>query len=713
MAATLAVLATLSSVTRSEAQFNVIELGSLFPNGGQAGTEVDVSVASGNRIEEIDRLHFSHPGITAELVTGQPLPFTTEPVPDYGKFRVKIAAETPPGRYEVRAQGRHGVSNPRFFLVNHLPVVETGKTGGVSDQSAQPMELPLNHVAHVVPPASQMNFFSLSLEAGQQVQVDLVAQRLDSWMIGSLSLADPSGITVAAARGGDGVDPKLNYRAAQAGTYRLVVHDFLYRGGADFVYQLAARTGDELGKSLMDGPHSLPHLAPSSATVSHSTVSLSQANTVEESELHSLTVPSALAGAFDGPRDEDVFEFSANANEKLVVEVISQRLGQPSDPRLEIFQVEPQASGDPRLKQVLSVDDSQNVGGPEMPLRSKDPVAIFNPPATATYRIAIRDLDTGEAFGKSQPYVLAVRKLQPRFDLIAYRSFAHKDANLSRYFGSKIFRGGGETIRVLAVRHDGWAGPIEISVEGLPAGIQCQPAVMGANQTQTQLTLVGTDDAAAGTGPIRVIGKATINGNVVQQPAQPAAFRSGRAHSREFVQSRLCHELMVSVSDQDVAPLSIRWDQSAAKEVKKNESLKLPIKLIRRDGGKAECVLRPRDLPPGVTAGEVKIAGDKSEAALELKVSSSAAAGTYSLSVQGETKMKLKPNPQALRRAQQYRSHLQKLHDDPAQAANLEAIQSAIRSADARVEVAKAQDKEQELTVFLPSPHVTIRVVDP
>ena len=75
--------------------------------------------------------------------------------------------------------------------------------------------------------------------------------------------------------------------------------------------------------------------------------------------------------------------------------------------------------------------------------------------------------------------------------------------------------------------------------------------------------------------------------------------------------------------------------------------------------------------------------------------------------------MKLKPNPQALRRAQQYRSHLQKLHDDPAQAANLEAIQSAIRSADARVEVAKAQDKEQELTVFLPSPHVTIRVVDP
>ena len=151
----------------------------------------------------------------------------------------------------------------------------------------------------------------------------------------------------------------------------------------------------------------------------------------------------------------------------------------------------------------------------------------------------------------------------------------------------------------------------------------------------------------------------------------------------------------------------------ALPEVKKGESVSLPIKLTRREGGNGSCVLRPRDLPPGVTAGEVTIAADKSDANLELKTTAGAAAGTYSLWLQAETKIKLKPNPQALQRAQQYRAHLQSLHDDPAQAANLDSIKSAIAEADKKVEAAKSAANEQELTVFIPTSNATFRVVDP
>ncbi len=87
--------------------------------------------------------------------------------------------------------------------------------------------------------------------------------------------------------------------------------------------------------------------------------------------------------------------------------------------------------------------------------------------------------------------------------------------------------------------------------------------------------------------------------------------------------------------------------------------------------------------------------------------------GTYSLWAQVETKIKVKQNPQALQRAQQYRSHLQTLHDDPTQAANLESIKSAIAAADKQVEVAKAAANEQELTVFVPTSNATFRVVQP
>ena len=81
--------------------------------------------------------------------------------------------------------------------------------------------------------------------------------------------------------------------------------------------------------------------------------------------------------------------------------------------------------------------------------------------------------------------------------------------------------------------------------------------------------------------------------------------------------------------------------------------------------------------------------------------------------MQVETKLKVKPNAQALERAQVYRKHLQTLHDDPAQAAQLESIKAAIVAADKKVEAAKAEAKEQQLTVYIPSPNLTIQVVDP
>ena len=110
---------------------------------------------------------------------------------------------------------------------------------------------------------------------------------------------------------------------------------------------------------------------------------------------------------------------------------------------------------------------------------------------------------------------------------------------------------------------------------------------------------------------------------------------------------------------------------------------------------------------------DVTVAKDKTEGKLEIKVSDKALPGTYSLWLQVETKLKLKPNVQALERTQVYRKHLQTLHDDPAQTAQLEAIKAAIVAADKLVEAAKAEAKEQQLTVFIPTPNLTIQVVDP
>ena len=110
---------------------------------------------------------------------------------------------------------------------------------------------------------------------------------------------------------------------------------------------------------------------------------------------------------------------------------------------------------------------------------------------------------------------------------------------------------------------------------------------------------------------------------------------------------------------------------------------------------------------------DVTVAKDKNDGELKVTVSDTTPSGTYSLWLQVETKLKVKPNVQGLERAQAYRKHLQTLHDDPAQAAQLEAIKSAIVAADKKVEAAKAEAKEQQLTVYIPSPNLTIQVIDP
>ena len=73
----------------------------------------------------------------------------------------------------------------------------------------------------------------------------------------------------------------------------------------------------------------------------------------------------------------------------------------------------------------------------------------------------------------------------------------------------------------------------------------------------------------------------------------------------------------------------------------------------------------------------------------------------------------MKPNVQALERAEAYRKHLQTLHDDPSKASQLDSIKSAITAADKLVEAAKTEAKEQQLTVYIPSPNLTIQVIDP
>lgn len=717
----------LGAAARSAAQLPVAELAALSQSGGQAGSELELRVVAGNRIDEIEQLRFSHPGLTATLLSDDPLPFTDQPQPRYGHFRVKLADDVPPGRYEVRAVGRHGISNPRVFWVDrsaHTLLTES------SHDRQSPTPLPAATWLHGRATPAEIDYYTLHLDAGQRVRIDLVSQRLDSRMIGQLTLFDSvGGQTLQSARGADDVDPHLTVASAEGRDYVLAIHDFLYRGGEQYFYQLRMAPDDRVPEPPAEGSaRSIvagqvpPWQHPSAVTIvgddALANWLASNSAPLERSEnAAALEPPCRLRGVFASRDAEADFQFTAKEGEALAIEVISERAGEPTDVRLAVDRPEPQPQGDPLWQPLVTVDDGQDVGDAAMSARTRDPVALLTVPATGNYRLRLRDLDSGEALSRQQAYWLDMRIAAPDYVLLCYRPSPVVDAAQSHPQGSHLMRGGAEAIRVLALRRDGWSGPIDVSVTGFPDGVTCAAATIAANQQATQLTLVAGEEAAAWTGAVSVIGRAEIDGEPREHAAVPATILHAPGEGRERVASRLATEIALSVSEHDIVPLSIAVgsaDAAAATiDGKQGGTVTLPIRLTRREGGKTNCVLRPRDLPPGVTAAEVAIAADATDGNLELKIDAGAAVGTYSFWLQAETQVTMPVNMQALQRAEQYRAGLAKLLEDPAHAKRRAEIESAIAAANARIETAKPAAQPTQLKVFLPSPTVTLRIGEP
>src|SRR5262249_41845142 len=71
--------------------------------------------------------------------------------------------------------------------------------------------------------------------------------------------------------------------------------------------------------------------------------------------------------------------------------------------------------------------------------------------------------------------------------------------------------GGGYAIYVIATRRNGFAGDIQLSVEGLPAGVTATADRIPAGMSQACIIFRGAPDAPIGAANIQVVGTATVD----------------------------------------------------------------------------------------------------------------------------------------------------------------------------------------------------------
>jgi hypothetical protein len=572
--------AVLSSAT-AFAQLPQTRLYAVFPPGGQAGTTVDLTLTRGDDLDDVDRLLFSHPGLSATLKSSN-------------VFAVTISGDVPIGRQEVRAVGLFGISNPRSFVVgDRVEIAETEPNN--APEQATPVALDQTVNARING-GTDVDWYKFSADAGQRIVIEAQARRIDSRLDGLLEIYDEQGRRLATARNTVQHDPVVDFTAPAAGDYLLRATDFVYAGGEDYFYRLTFRTGPYIdyvlppagvpgstaeytvfGRNLPEGqPAGVDRqgrplekqvvsitLPADPATIDPGLLVESFAAGIDgvpfvlesptgrsnavlvgfapqpvalevepnnlPAEAQKITLPAELAGQFQTRGDVDLYQFEAKAGAVYWIEVQGQRLGTGSDPYLTLDQVTTNDQGQETLKRIAAVDDdATNLLPIVFDTLHDDPVYKFAVPADGVYRLSLRDRYGASRGDPGLLYRVSIRPESPDFRLVVVTdSPSPPNQRQPATWSVGLRRGDQVPVHVLALRRDGFAAPIDVSVEGLPEGVTCRDVTIGTTPSSGLLVFTSAENAAAWSGTVRIVGKAKLD-----DPALVTAVAAAQAAAK-------------------------------------------------------------------------------------------------------------------------------------------------------------------------------------
>ncbi len=575
----LAALSFLLLAGSARAQLPQAKLFALHPPGAQRGAAVDVTVASGEDIDDLTKLHFTHPGITAvpKLQDG-----TEQPVPN--TFVVTVAGDVPPGVYEVAAEGRFGATNTRRFVVGARP--EVNEAEGNND-AATPTPLELETVVNGrMDGGTDIDWYKVTLAAGQRIVFDCTAQAIDSRLTATLEVYDATGRRrLARARSIHNADAALPFDAPADGEYLLKLHDQTFRNGPDYFYRVIARTGPHIAfvlppsgqpgaagtfslygynlpggqridqeldgvqlerldttitlpaePAVLDPDAYVPSVAADTDAVTFRLdspqgpsnpvrVFLADAPVVPEQEPNNepaqsqqVTVPAELTGQFSAPGDVDHVSFPAKAGDVFFIEAYGERIDSAADPVITIDEITVDANGAETVKRLAAQDDNATTLYQNVfDTQTDDAFYRLQAGADATYRVSIRDRSWEVLGDPSRVYRLGIRPERPDFRVVA----VPMTPTPGQVSPVGLRQGDTFPVNVLAFRKDGFVGAIEVNAVDLPAGITCKGTTIAPNQNTATLVFEAAPDAAPAWYQIRLSASARID--------DPAAVRAVEA----------------------------------------------------------------------------------------------------------------------------------------------------------------------------------------
>jgi hypothetical protein len=540
----------------AHAQLAVPRLHSLFPTGAKQGATLDVEI-QGDDLDDLTRLYFTHPALKAEKLPDE----KDKPA---NRFRITVPGDVPVGYYDVRVVGRHGISNPRTFVVGDLDEVNEVEPNNTRDKANR---VGLEHVINGrVSGGEDVDWFVFAAKKGQRVVVECFGTRIDSKLDGFMSLVDAAGKELAVSQDepirSDKRDPMIDAVIPADGDYSVRLTDFMYEASANHFYRLAITTRPYIDfiepRAIAPGAEApitfygrnLPGGQPTDLVVNgHALEKVTQNVKAPDGDpadilrIDDAVRPPATRSDGFGVRFQNsnplLMQFSR------VTELVesgphntpqtAMRLTPPcgvtarfdkgdsdyyviSAKKDEKFSIDVYAErinspADPELElynpkgEVKSSvsDNGENIGQIRFTSHTRDFEHYFNADDPGDYVLRVEHLFRQVQGGPQFSYRLVVqRDKQPDFRIVcAPPHDNHLDAHCVR-------QGGRERIDVLVWRNGGLNEPITVEAKNLPPGVTAEPIVVGPNVKWGTLVLTAAADAPIGEADIEVVGTAKI-----------------------------------------------------------------------------------------------------------------------------------------------------------------------------------------------------------
>ncbi|MCC6508607.1 MAG: serine protease, partial [Pirellulaceae bacterium] len=373
------------------------------------------------------------------------------------------------------------------------------------------------------------------------------------------------------------------------------VHDLTFNGGPAHFYRLSLKQ--------IASDAALPQYASTHSVSAFSWPPVGLAATAATAETEpnnahtaaqKITLPCDISGSFYPAADVDMFEFTATKGDVWWVEVASERLGRPTDPAIVVQTAS--GEGDQRtFNDVVEFSDiaspvktSSNgyaYDGPPYNGGSSDILGKLEIKQDGVHYLQLSDLFGGTRKDPRNVYRLIIRRAQPDFALVAWGLHMELRNGDRAALSKPIALRGGHTmaLEVVTVRRDGFEGPIQLAMEGLPAGVTAQGITIPAGKTRGIMLVTADQNAPTSLSNVNFIGKADIASQTVTRACRLAEMSwPVRDAWGEIPTPRLVSGTPISVSNAELAPLTIAPKEKKVIEVTAGQKATIPLAFMRR-----------------------------------------------------------------------------------------------------------------------------------